>query len=105
VDQVEFISGEEEPFIGAVLDPVEYFERAAERGDSVKDGGEVGLGYYPEKVATAKWGQEDGKANRTDSYVVLGECYEGVDEEGDSDGAGDREYGYRHCTEIDSTSL
>ena len=73
MDQVGFISGEEEPAFGAVLDPVEDFEGAAEGGDPMKDGGEVGLGYYPGGVETAKRGDEDGEADATDSYVVLSE--------------------------------
>ena len=64
---MEFISGEEEPFLRAILDPVEDFEGAAEGGDPMKDGGKVGLGYYPERVETAKRGDKDGEADRTDS--------------------------------------
>jgi hypothetical protein len=66
MDQVEFISGEEEPAVGAVLDPVEDFEGAAEEGDPMKDGGEVALGYYLEGVEMAKRGDEDGEADGTD---------------------------------------
>jgi hypothetical protein len=63
VDQVEFISGEESA-VGAVLNPREEFEGSAEVGDPMKDGREVGLGYYPEGVETAKMGEEDGEGRR-----------------------------------------